>query len=60
MKVTHFLIAALLTMFSSNVRGDYYTSIVSLIDLLEAEMQVIGFLEQYMEAMEEISRKANE
>ncbi|XP_050340282.1 prolyl 4-hydroxylase subunit alpha-2-like [Bactrocera neohumeralis] len=60
MKPQQFIVLALLTVFSCNVSGDYYTSVISLFDLLELEMKAITYLEAYMEKMEAISRQVNE
>uniref|UniRef100_A0A0K8UD16 Prolyl 4-hydroxylase subunit alpha-2 n=1 Tax=Bactrocera latifrons TaxID=174628 RepID=A0A0K8UD16_BACLA len=60
MKPQQFIVLALLTFLSRNVSGDYYTSVISLFDLLELEMKAITYLEAYMEKMEAISRQVNE
>ncbi|XP_067623244.1 uncharacterized protein [Eurosta solidaginis] len=52
------LLSTLLSIENANC--DYYTSIVTLHDLLDAELRVISFLEEYMEKMEVISRHVNE
>ncbi|XP_017469568.1 PREDICTED: prolyl 4-hydroxylase subunit alpha-2-like [Rhagoletis zephyria] len=60
MKSLHLLALGLLSLLSHNANGDYYTSIASLVDLLDAEMLSISYFEKYVEAMEEISRNVND
>nr|XP_014086194.1 prolyl 4-hydroxylase subunit alpha-2 [Bactrocera oleae] len=60
MKPQQFIILAVLTFFSRNVKADYYTSVISLSDLLELERKAITYLETYMEKTEAISRQVNE
>ncbi|XP_053950575.1 prolyl 4-hydroxylase subunit alpha-2 [Anastrepha ludens] len=59
MKSIHLIILGLLALLSHNSKGDYYTSIASLFDLLDVETRAIAYVEKYMEEMEEISRQVN-
>ncbi|XP_036325363.1 prolyl 4-hydroxylase subunit alpha-2 [Rhagoletis pomonella] len=60
MKSLQLVALSILTVFSRNTNGDYYTSITSLGDLLQMEIRVTSNFEKYMEAMEEISRQVND